>query len=104
MFAFSIRMLSTAQKPGDAKHRKRDEEVIDEWGQPKVRRPPSIDVATVVGITVGAFLFILIGTGKIILMVELYSTKGKLLFACFIFCLLPTAICSRRIAISSEIA
>jgi len=70
MFAFSIRMLSTAQKPGDTKHRKRDEEVIDEWGQPKVRRPPSIDVATVVGITVGAFLFILIGTGKIILMVE----------------------------------
>ena len=58
-------MLSTAQKPIDPKHQRRDDDVIDEWGQPKVRKPPiSIDIATVVGITVGAFLFILIGTGR----------------------------------------
>jgi hypothetical protein len=58
-------MLSTAQRPLDSKHLKREEELMDEWGVPKVRKPPmTIDVATVVGITVGAFLFILIGTGE----------------------------------------
>jgi hypothetical protein len=58
-------MLSTAQKPVESRvHHRREEDVIDEWGQPKVRKPPAIDVATVVGITVGAFLFILIGTGQ----------------------------------------
>ena len=59
-------MLSTAQKTVNAIHQKREDEVIDEWGhQPRVRKPAiSIDIATVVGITVGAFLFILIGTGE----------------------------------------
>ena len=59
-------MLSTAQKPVESRNQRTGEEVIDEWGQPRVRKPPTIDIATVVGITVGAFLFILIGTGMLI--------------------------------------
>jgi len=63
-FVIIIRMLSTAQKPSNDGFVR--EHLRDGDGQPQRRKPMTIDVTTVVGITVGAFLFILIGTGTYI--------------------------------------